>query len=264
MREADVVTTVARNLHQQAVDLRPDALYLPNGVEYERFAADDPASPDDSDWKRLLDQRKPIAGYYGALARWFDYRMLEAAAVQRQDWNFVLIGQSLDDSLDEQTLLRQPNVFWLGPRQYESLPGYLRDFDVALIPFVINRITQATSPLKLYEYLAAGKPVIATAMPECESVPDVRIAHDSTELARALDAARSQGCDDQFKERVRNFASQHSWSSRAAQVTQSIGVILRLGAERANLTDRNDLNAKPPATDPAGHESTQAAAKLKT
>ena len=107
---------------------RPDALYLPNGVEYERFAA--PAAPPsaDRDLVPLLSAGRPIAGYYGALAEWFDYELVDAAARLRTDWSFLLIGPMYDRSLQGKPMLRRENVRWIGPRDYHLLPGYLSHF----------------------------------------------------------------------------------------------------------------------------------------
>jgi glycosyltransferase involved in cell wall biosynthesis len=225
LREADLVVSVARRLHDQAANVRPDALYLPNGVEYEHFAVPPAQSSDDEPndiepaWRT-----KPIAGYYGAIAEWFDYELLEAVARLRPDWNFLLIGPMHDSSLRErgQLMLKCPNIRWMGQRDYGQLPGYLRVFDVAMIPFAINNITLSTSPLKLYEYFAGGKPVIATPMPECEAFSEVHIARDAREFSNALDAARVEAQDDQFRDRQRQLGLENSWASRVKQVLEQI------------------------------------------
>ncbi|HYR75271.1 MAG TPA: glycosyltransferase [Pyrinomonadaceae bacterium] len=226
LREASAVVSVALSLHERALATRTDAIHLPNGVEYQRFAAE-AETPDDSDIEALLGEGKPIAGYYGALAEWFDYKLLDEVACLRPDWNFLLIGQSLDQSLSQQQVLQHPNVKWIGPRPYESLPAYLRVFDVATIPFLINNITEATSPLKLYEYFAAGKAVITTAMPECESFSDVRIVRSAGEFSQALDRARKQGRDEEYRTRVRAIARENSWTVRM----QTVERILRQTAQ---------------------------------
>jgi GT2 family glycosyltransferase/2-polyprenyl-3-methyl-5-hydroxy-6-metoxy-1,4-benzoquinol methylase len=220
LRESTIVSCVARLLHEQALGVRPDAIYLPNGVEYDRFADEPPAMGDDPDLAGFRREGKPIAGYYGALAGWFDYELLDEAARLRPDWNFVLIGEALDDSIHRQPAAGRGNVKWIGPRPYESLPGYLRLFDVALIPFKINRITEATSPIKLYEYMAAGKPIIATPMRECQSFPVVNIARDALEFAQALDSARKQGLDPEFRAQLRSTARNNSWAARVCAVTE--------------------------------------------
>lgn len=216
LEHADVVTSVAMPLHQQALARRPDALYLPNGVEYELFADASAAPPADEELTALLAHGRPIAAYYGALARWFDYGMLASAARRRPDWSFLLIGPRLDDSGHGQELFELSNVAWLGPRSYFTLPGYLAAVDVALIPFAINEITLATSPLKLYEYLAAGKPVVAAAMPECQATPGVLIAHDGDELATLLDEAKERGRQPSYRAAAAEIGRGASWDARAA------------------------------------------------
>ena len=144
----------------------------------------------------------PVVGYYGALAEWFDYPLLDAVAARRPDWRFVLIGPQYDESLPGQPLLERHNVRWLGPRDYVTLPGYLSLFDVATIPFRINPITLATSPLKLFEYFAGGKPVVTTPMPECEAFPEVLIA-----TTRRTSCASSNGRGARAGSRVPNPAA---------------------------------------------------------
>ncbi len=214
LSEATVVAAVARRLHEEALERRSDALYLPNGVEYERFAAAAAPPRFDRDLEPFLSAGRPIAGYYGALAEWFDYDLLDAAARLRPDWSFLLIGPMYDQSLQGKAMLKRENVRWIGPRDYHLLPGYLALFDVATIPFQINAITTATSPLKLYEYFAGGKPVVTTPMPECAAYPEVVIAADAQAFAAALDPARERGRDPAFRERLRELGRENSWDAR--------------------------------------------------
>jgi glycosyltransferase involved in cell wall biosynthesis/2-polyprenyl-3-methyl-5-hydroxy-6-metoxy-1,4-benzoquinol methylase len=229
LREATIVATVARTLHERALTTRQDALYLPNGVEASRFAdLENSLTPADPELAAFVESGKPVAGYYGALAEWFDYELLDAVADFRPDWNFLLIGPMYDESLRGQPILKRPNVLWLGPRPYETLPGYLRLFDVAMIPFQINDITLATSPLKLYEYFAGGKPVVTTPMPECQAFAEVRVASSPEDFAAALDAARDSGRDATFIERLRELGRENSWEERLRQVENPLEKLARL------------------------------------
>jgi hypothetical protein len=216
LREADVVTSVARTLHARAMAGRPDAVYLPNGVDEAHFTAAAP-DPDDPVLARLRGEGKPIAGYYGALARWFDYELLEQTARRRPDWNFLLIGPDYDGSLPRAPLLGCPNVVWLGPRPYLVLPAYLRAFDVATIPFRLDPITVATSPLKLYEYFAGGRPVVTTPLPECVAHPEVHVVETAEQFAAVLDVARREGEDPAARDRLRAVSAANSWRERVLQ-----------------------------------------------
>lgn len=222
LTEATIVVCVARKLHREAVEVRGDAIYLPNGVEFERFSSEAPV-PEDSSLQSFLSEGKPIAGYYGAFANWFDYDLLTQVALMRPDWNFLLIGQMLDKSLAQGSLLALRNVKWIGPRDYRSLPGFLSSFDVAMIPFLINNITASTSPLKLYEYMAGGKPVVTTPMPECMAFPEVLIAGDVEAFSKALDTARERGGDPGFRASLRAIARENSWNKRVRDVGNALG-----------------------------------------
>jgi glycosyltransferase involved in cell wall biosynthesis len=230
--EATVVASVSPWLHAEAIKDRPDALYLPNGVDEAHFGART-EMPDDPQVRRLRDDGKPVAGYVGALASWFDYALVERVAIARPDWNFLLIGPRHDESLDHwKPLLELPNVFWIGPRPYEGLPGYLRLCDVAMLPRVMNDITRSMSPLKLHEFFAAGKPVISSRVPACASFAEVHVVDSAEEFSRALDAALAESRSDEFCRRLRGIAHANSWSNRVQAILAALDRGRPLHAER--------------------------------
>ena len=238
LSEATVVASVARRLHEDALRRRPDAIYLPNGVEYERFAASAAPASADKDLSPFLAAGRPVAGYYGALAEWFDYELVDEAARLRPDWSFLLIGPMYDQSLQGRPMLKRENVRWIGPRDYALLPGYLALFDVATIPFRINPITTATSPLKLYEYFAGGKPIVTTPMPECAAFPEVTIARDAREFADALDQARARGRDPIFRERLRALGRENSWDARVRTALSALAAPASAASPAAQVPSR--------------------------
>lgn len=224
LRDADLVVSVAQRLHDQAVRERPDALYVPNAVEEGRFEREPDPNPALADpaFAGVLATGRPIAGYYGALAGWFDYALVEATARLRPDWSFVLIGPDHDGSLARSRLDRLPNVYALGVRPYLTLPGYLHRFDVATIPFAINDITLATSPLKLYEYFAAGRPVVSTPLPECAAFEEVRIVRSAEAFSAGLDAAQRDAADPALRARLTAHAARNTWRTRARLTMQAL------------------------------------------
>ncbi len=221
LREASVVACVSRPLLEECRRARPDAIYLPNAVDVEHFetAASDGAP---EALRPVLDARRPVVGYYGAIASWLDVGLVASAARLRPDWSFVLLGIQLADAPSLEELERLPNVFVLPPQPYRDIPAVLACFDVAFIPFVVNEITHATSPLKLFEYFAGGKPVISTPMPECAAFPEVRIVRNGEELASALDAARLDSRDPGHRARLRRVAVENSWTARVEAVAAAL------------------------------------------
>ena len=222
LETADVVLYVALRLRDSLGDRRRDACYLPNAVEYERFAT--PSSEDllDPRFHQLLQAGRPVVGYYGAIASWLDVGLLESVARARPDWSFALIGHPLPDAPSLRSLSRATNVLILEAQPYTKLPAYLARFTAAMIPFVVNRITEATSPLKLFEYFAGGKPVISSPMPECAAFAEVTIARTPEEFSAALDTARARAADPEFVRRLRAIAQGNSWQVRVRTIRQAL------------------------------------------
>jgi len=224
LARADAVFAVSRPLLDQVRRVRADAVYLPNGVEAAFFEAPgDPAGIPD----RIARSRasgRPVAGYVGALARWVDGDLLRALAAARPDWDFALVGEALDESFSDLERRGPPNLAFLGRRPYSAMPAVLHSFDVGLIPFRAGPEGLHASPIKLYEYLAAGLPVISTRIPECEGIPEVSIAADASGFASLLDAARDLSRSSDFRDRARARARENDWSRRAGLALEVLGL----------------------------------------
>ncbi len=213
LRTAEVVCVTAEHLYMQARAIRPDAVLCPNGVHYDHFAlAVAPQIP--HDLKKLVADGRPIVGYYGALAKWFDYDLLAWVAHRCPQYQFVLIGPDYDRSLDQRRLSASENVHWLGEKKYEALPAYAYHFTVATIPFLINEITECTSPIKLFEYMAAGKPIVSTDLPECRKYRSVLRARTAAAFAVQLDTAITLGRDPQYRNILAEEARANTWRAR--------------------------------------------------
>ncbi len=216
--EADIVITSSLKLHQQYRLKRPDILLVPNAVKAADFANGFAERPSD-----LPSEGKTIIGYYGAIAEWFDFDLMESAAKSRPQYQFVLMGLTNCPEKIQNLVARCGNVRYLGEKPYEELPRYLAHFDAAVIPFLVNDITNAVSPLKLFEYMAGGKPVVSTGIFECRKYQGVLIAEDYREFAERLDEAIALGQDEEYKAGLRNCAWANSWESRARQILEALG-----------------------------------------
>ena len=153
-----------------------------------------------------------VIGFFGLIDSWFDVELVKRAATERPQYHFVLIGAVYDKRAEELRVL--PNVQFLGHLPYELLPAYLRRFAACVIPFKINAVTQATDPVKFYEYLAQGKPIVSTRLPELEPYREVAyLADGPADFVRLLDAAVNER-DPELVERRMALARENSWAAR--------------------------------------------------
>jgi glycosyltransferase involved in cell wall biosynthesis len=224
VKTADLCVATATKLFEEMKAQRPDALLCPNGADYPFFssARDRSCLPAPSDLRQLVETGRPIVGYHGALARWFDYELLWRVSRARPQWQFVLIGPDYDSSLLPSGVTALPNVYWLGSRAYSTLNAYLAYFDVAMIPFKLNQITASTSPIKLFEYMAAGKPVVSTALPECARYPVVLVAKGQEAFVAQLGQALHLRDDPGYLRLLDRTARENSWERRAKQVIAAL------------------------------------------
>jgi hypothetical protein len=227
LKNAKIVLATANKLVEEAKHFRIDVIYSPNGVVYDYFAnvASQEHVLPPSDLLPLLKMQKPIIGYYGALARWFDYELLKGIVQRRPDYLFVLIGPDYDGTVKHTGISHLENIYWLGVKRYAELPIYLHFFDVATIPFLVNDITHATSPLKLFEYMAGGKPIVITPMRESMQYEEVLVANGPDEFVEKLDQALKLARDSQYINQIKKLALQNTWESRAEDIIQKIETI---------------------------------------
>lgn len=135
--------------------------------------------------------KKPVIGFFGLIADWVDLALIRFLATSQPDWNLVLIGKVVTSLAAIDGL---PNVHLFGQKPYASLPGYAKAFDVALMPFVMNELTLAANPLKIREYLAAGLPVVSSAIPEAEKLKGVlHVARDHHEFRTIIQQILASG-----------------------------------------------------------------------
>ena len=214
-----LVVTAQRLLDKWQPAGRP-AVLARNAADYQFYA--ERCRPNEL----LAGVKRPIIGYFGAIADWFDVALLTEAARRRPDYSFVLLGGVFD--VDVSGLRSLPNVRLLGQQPYETMPQYLFHFDVCLIPFKLNPITQATDPVKLYEYLSAGKPVVATRLHEVEPYGDyVYLADGAEDFIAKLDLAVAEDGPGPAAHR-RELARQHTWEARYRQIIEGLaGVVPR-------------------------------------
>ena len=165
--------------------------------------------------------KRPVLGYMGGVDPWkIDVKLLLALARAHPDWSIVLVGY-VWFGFDPQQLQGCPNIHVLGAKPYEQFPAYLKGMDVCIMPFPLNEITRNGDALKLYEYLAAGRPVVSTSVPAARRLSAVvRIAETPTQFIAASEEALADGPETVA---IRLAAIQpHSWEARNRQKAELI------------------------------------------
>jgi glycosyltransferase involved in cell wall biosynthesis len=205
LREADVVTTSSRSLFDEVRQVRADAMYVPNGVDLDRFDVRRvfPEPPD------LAKIGRPRIAFHGAIASWIDIELIAAVARACPRYEFVFIGPVSVDV----TPLALRNCHVLGERPPESIPAYLAAMDVCVAPFVMNTISRYVRPLKVLEALAMRKPVVATELPDVEDWPYVARASGVEGFRNAIDEALHAADTMRNDAGLSEFLEANSWQN---------------------------------------------------
>jgi glycosyltransferase involved in cell wall biosynthesis len=169
----------------------------------------------------LKDINRPLIGFIGGLVDWVDYDLLYNLAKKMPNICLVLIGRK-DDSVDFSSLQRLPNVLWLGYKDFNILPNYLNMFSVCLIPYVINDRVEAVDPIKLREYLAMGKPVVSTELPEVKKLNNfVYIGKNADDFVAKVKVAIEENNSNLTLERMA-IAQRSNWESKLDDISQIV------------------------------------------
>jgi glycosyltransferase involved in cell wall biosynthesis len=180
----------------------------------------------------------PIVGYVGLLDDYLDVEAIIDIANRLHRGTVVLVGPT---NIDVRAL-EHPRLVLLGRRPYDAIPAYLGAFDTCLVPFRDNELTRGVNPIKLREYLAAGRPVVSSPLPEVLPYADVvELASSSEEFFPAVQRTLAPGYDTppRREERRRRVTSE-SWDSRARTIERLMWALLKEETERNALSDERD------------------------
>jgi glycosyltransferase involved in cell wall biosynthesis len=236
---ADVVIASSMNLLRRVERRARSAMLLRNACEYEHFSVIFPASS-------LQGREMPRIGYYGAIAEWFDSRIVAELARLKPQWRFELIGSTLGADVNE--LRESANIRLLGERPYDNLPGLIAEWDLFIIPFKRVALTEATNPVKVYEMLATGKPVVAVGLPELIPIAEeglIRLAGSAPQFATEIERELA-GQEPETVERRRAFARRNTWQARHQDLANVISTLL------PSTSTPNDVEAGTASHRPLG------------
>ncbi|MGC4115287.1 MAG: glycosyltransferase [Myxococcales bacterium] len=213
VEESDLVVASARAL-KDSLEARSwrDVALVPNAVNTHLFARgrEQPRPAD-------LPEADAVFMYVGALwGEWFDWEWIVALAQARPECAVVLVGEYRGQCKNPPR-----NVHFLGLRPQADVPAYLAHADVCLVPFKVDRLTRAVSPLKVFEYLAMGKPVVSADLPEVHDLPYVTLAHSAEQFVDAVGRAQ---VIRPVEEDLAKFVAENGWKARVRQLERLLGV----------------------------------------
>jgi glycosyltransferase involved in cell wall biosynthesis len=219
LTKADMVIVVSSNLFQSKRPFNEHTYMVPNGVDYQAYdRALQSGDPLPSDIAQLP---RPIIGYSGLISSRLDLDLLHHLAISRPDWSIALIGaiHSRYGAPALRQLMEMKNVYFLGRKEVKLVPYYLKAFDVCLIPYALGEETQNADPLKLYEYMALGRPIVTTNFSAARQFQKiVRIADSKEEFLHHIEDVLSEP-DELLLLRGRQIAAENTWEDRVAQLS---------------------------------------------
>jgi len=228
-RRADVVLATSPALEARMRRWNPRTILVPNAADYDHFSQPVAAAELPAELRALP---RPVIGYVGEVAAWFDTGLVRRLALRHPEWSIVLVGPV---TAEARHALPDANIHLLGRRPYSELPRYLAGFDCCLIPFRASPLTAAVSPVKLYEYLAAGRPVVSTPLPSVLPFGREVLIGADRRFLEAVDEAVAGRHDAVAAEARRRCARAHTWDHRVACILEALQAAEALdpGAEGA-------------------------------
>lgn len=221
LRRADLVIVTSPGLLASKGPFNPHTYLVPNAVDYEGFQAALQGSPPPAIAAQLASIARPRIGYAGALNEKLDYRLLAEVARAHPEWQLVLIG-ALDlysQPHKADPLRGLPNVHWLGRLPVTDLPWGIASLDVCLLPYERSEWTLNIDSLKLYEYLACGRPVVSTDVPTAHTFAElVRIAEGPAAFIAQIEQALAHDDQPDLRARRQAAVAGHTWEARVAQI----------------------------------------------
>jgi glycosyltransferase involved in cell wall biosynthesis len=211
MSKCDIVFVTAQGLYDSKKDYADTIYFLPNAADVSHFMkAQEPSTVIPSEIAHISG---PIIGFVGVIQDWIDLDVVKSIAATHPEWSVVMVGP-VGAGIDISSLSAMQNVYFLGRKEVRDLPNYIKAFDVCINPFKLNELTDKVSPLKFYEYLASGKPIVSVNMPGVTNFSDiVEIANNTEEFIRGIERALIKETPEKLTTRLQR-ARENSWDSR--------------------------------------------------
>jgi len=244
MAQADVVFAGGYKLSQSKAKYHQNVHFFGCGVDVAHFAT--ARSADVEVPREIAALKRPVIGYYGVIDERIDYDLLRTLASSLPDVELVMVGPVV--KVDPAELPRAEHIHWLGQRQYAELPAHVKGFDVCLMPFALNEATEYINPTKTLEYMAAGKPIVSTAVSDVvhNFTPVVAVANSQEEFVASVRDAIERPSAEMIARGLEQ-ARANSWESIVARMERIIRDAIRTRELRSgrSLVDRLRPEARP-------------------
>jgi glycosyltransferase involved in cell wall biosynthesis len=211
LKKSDLTIVTAEKLYKSKSGSSRNIILSPNAAETGFFAS---SLNDEIEKPKIFSNQNPVIGYIGAIREWLDVDLMEEVITKNPDLNFLFVGPV---ATDVEKLKRFSNVVFQGYIPYKELLPFVKLLDVAIIPFKINSLIENTNPIKIYEYLAAGKPVVATQFPEALNLVPLVSAAVREDFSQAIRDQIKNNSTIKIEKRL-TFAKKNSWTERVSQI----------------------------------------------
>lgn len=230
-RNVDLNIATAKSLFDKLNIVNQNTKLVSNGVMYDLFSQCLTSKVSIASELKIL--KRPIIGMIGNLYRGYDFELLDDIIRKRRDWSFVFVGEVAKNARDEVACLsRYPNFHVFGWRPYHEIPPFLKGFDVAIIPYKVNDWTNTINPNKLYDYFAAGIPVIATPVIElCRYKECLSLCQNKDEFIKAIEKVLRVESEDKIQRGI-NIAKTLSWNSITKEIISELTALVEKSSDK--------------------------------
>ena len=219
--KSDLVICTSRMLYEEKLNQNSNTHFIPNAADITQSSK--AMDKDLAVSIHFAGLQRPIIGYAGSIERRIDYTLMKDVAEANKDKSFVFAGPLMPEFVPE-WFLRTANIFYFGRLPFEEMPGLIKGFDVAIIPFKKDAVSRTIFPLKLFEYLGAGKPVVASNFnPDLKDYTHdvVTYCDDAHSFSMAIESALKTEKPNLIQERV-NIAKENTWEKRGKEIAELI------------------------------------------
>ena len=225
MKKADLTVVTANALYKSAKPHAKKLLLCENAVDYDFFSKGKECDINSQLFAHIdTNNYDVVLGYYGCLAYWFDYDLILQVAEQKPQWLIVLIGHIFDETSSKFIAMKPDNVLVFPAQPYHELPSFLNAFDIALVPFLISDVTLATSPIKIFEYMAGGKPVLSSNLPECKKYNSIFRYEDKEDFIKKVALIMKHKDSKEYTNLLETQARENTWEARVNNILAGVGI----------------------------------------